>query len=361
MPRIVIGIPAKDEADRIGACLAALAGQDCDDFPTVVLMVNNTTDPTAEVARACAARCNLHLETHEVWLPPDRAHAGTARSLAMARAAEIAGPHGVLLTTDADSRVPPGWLAANMAALACGADAVAGRAVIDPDEAKLIPVRLHEADGRECAYAAMIDEIASLLDPDPFDPWPRHDEASGASLAVTAAAFAAVGGVPEVALGEDRAFVRRLVDHGFHVRHDPAVWVTVSGRTEGRAKGGMAETIRRRMSAPDLLVDDRLEPAEAAARRARLRWFARAVMKGAVPVATLAAALRRSPADIAAALVGPFGPAWTRLEASTPALRRYRMPVAELAAQTRIARRIRDALVRRGRDGPVDIGAAARA
>ena len=96
---------------------------------------------------------------------------------------------GILLTTDADGRVRPGWLAANLAAIAAGADAVAGRAEIELLGARLIPQHLHEIDAWEYNYATLLDEIRSLLDPDPADPWPRHEEHCGASIAVTATAY----------------------------------------------------------------------------------------------------------------------------------------------------------------------------
>ncbi|MET5012917.1 hypothetical protein AAHH80_37995, partial [Burkholderia pseudomallei] len=60
------------------------------------------------------------------------AHAGWARRAAMDAAVAWLEEEGTaeaatLLTTDADSIVPPDWVAANLAALGSGADAVAGR------------------------------------------------------------------------------------------------------------------------------------------------------------------------------------------------------------------------------------------
>ena len=46
--------------------------------------------------------------------------------------------------TDADAEVPANWVEANLRAIDEGADAVCGRAVIDPVEALLIPSHLHE-------------------------------------------------------------------------------------------------------------------------------------------------------------------------------------------------------------------------
>jgi hypothetical protein len=121
----------------------------------------------------------------EVMVSSQHANAGYARRLAMQLAEDFVTPHGVLLTTDADACVYPNWMSANLFALRQGADAVAGCVEIDPAEAVLIPPRLHENDARECAYAVLLDAISARLDWDPADPWPRHCEHSGASIAVT--------------------------------------------------------------------------------------------------------------------------------------------------------------------------------
>ena len=56
-----------------------------------------------------------------------------------------------------------------------------------------------------------------------------------ASRRVSRAAFRRVGGVPAVALGEDRAFAAALQRAGARIRHAPEVRVVVSGRILGRA------------------------------------------------------------------------------------------------------------------------------
>jgi hypothetical protein len=111
----------------------------------------------------------------------------------------------------------------------------------------------------------LLDQIAALLDPDLADPWPRHDEENGATLAVRVAAWQRAGGIPAVPVGKDRAFVAALRRVDAHIRHAPEVWMTVSGRLEGRARGGMADTMRRRMQAADMMLDERLEGAREAA------------------------------------------------------------------------------------------------
>lgn len=256
----VVAIPVRDEAERIADCLLALSRGE-GEAPGVLLLVNNTTDATVQVVAELAPSLRCPVVVIERCFPAQHANAGQARRLAMAEADRLA-PEGVpLLTTDADGQVAPDWCASNLAHLGRGLDAVFGRAEIDPVEAERIPPALHRADAEECAYAAALDEMASLVDPDPWDPWPRHTEHSGASIAVERAMFRRVGGMPSPPLGEDRAFSRALRLAGARVRHAPEVRVVVSGRILGRAEGGMADTIRRRLVAPDTMLDDALEPA----------------------------------------------------------------------------------------------------
>jgi hypothetical protein len=332
---LVAAIPARDEAERIGPCLDALDRQTGAQLDHIVLLLNNCTDATAAIARAARLRRGTTLHVIERQLPPHQANAGHARRLALQAAARLAGAEGVLLTTDADGQVDHHWAAANLAALHAGADVVAGWVELDPIEWGNIPPVLHEDDARECAYDALCDEIHARLDPDPADPMPRHTQNSGASIAVTAAAYARSGGVPDIASGEDRAFIAALRRVDARIRHAPEVHVTVSGRTEGRSKGGMADTIRRRLGAADLYLDERLEPAADCARRARRR-------------AELRRAYRNG--DLADHLATPyFGAAWEGVEAASPALVRRRVRVAELPAQMEAATAILRALRRAAR------------
>jgi GT2 family glycosyltransferase len=349
-PSVVVGIPVKNEAARIADCLQALGAQK--DFGNhcvaVVLLLNNCTDSTASVVRQVASELPIVVHSLEFDLPPQEANAGFARRMVMEDASALVDPAGVLLTTDADGRVDSRWLALNLRALSEGADAVAGRIDIDPLEAALIPARLHEDDARECAYADLIDSINASFDPDPDDPLPRHNEHSGASIAVKAAIYKRVGGFPGVALGEDRAFFQALRQVDARIRHAPEVRVVVSGRTVGRAAGGMADTIRRRVARPDPIVDDRLEPAMDAARRARLRRLARLAWSSSEQcwgsVKNLATILGVDSEKIVQILSGSyFGAAWSELERISVPLHKRKVLVTDLESQTQLARAILNA------------------
>ena len=360
---VIIAIPVKDEAERIGACLGALAGQQEATPTEILLLVNNTTDGTLAEVRQTQRALPVRIRVVEHRFAPAEANAGQARRMAMERAAERAGPAGVLLTTDADGRVAPDWLAANLRHIRAGIDAVAGCAVIDPVEAAAIPASLHAADALECALSALLDEIAALLDPEPYDPWPRHTEHSGASICVTVDAYRRAGGIPPVPIGEDRAFFTALRRTGARVRHALDVRVTVSGRVLGRAAGGMADTIRRRMIAPDPMLDDAIEPVEAAARRARLRGRLRQAHEAGRTGGALARLLQRDlqlDAERVKWLVRrpTFGEAWATAEARSPALVRVAVPAARLAAETAAALALRDALRSRQAGSPVTAAAS---
>ena len=344
--RSVVAIPAKDEANHIGPCLTALAVQRGRVPDAVVLCLNNCTDGTAAVVREASTALPFPVQVIAVSLRAQRACAGAARRIAMNRAALIAGSDGVVLTTDADGQVAPDWLAANCAAIAEGADAVAGQADIDPDGAALIPPHLHAIDRRECGYAALLDEIASLLDPDPADPWPRHDEHSGASIAVTVEAYRRAGGMPASRIAEDRDFFDALRRIDARIRHSRQARVTVSARIVGRAQGGMADTIRRRIEAVDPFLDDRLEPVADAMRRIRLRAALRSAWRaGRRDDPHLAARLGVALAPLLTAR--HFGEAWQRVEKASPILQRQRVALAKLVQQSARAERLRDRL----RDG----------
>ena len=277
-PCAIVAIPAKDEAGHIGACLRALASQRGlagRNLPSgtfaVVLFVNNSTDATAAQAGTLRPDLNFALHVVGIDLPTADANAGGARRRAMNIAAEMleaSGRHnGVLLTTDADTSVPSDWIARNLSILAEGLDAVAGTFVLDPADEARLPVALRERGRYEYRYRRLLWEMEARLDPIQHDPWPRHGIASRASLALTLASYRAVGGVPLLSLGEDKALVATLRQHGFRVRHEPSIKVVTSGRLVGRAAGGAADTMRRRIEDVTAPCDDDMESALRAFRR----------------------------------------------------------------------------------------------
>ncbi len=240
--RFCVCVPARDEADRLPILLDALARQDVDGPIRVSILINNTVDDSvAAVARAQAAwgeRLHLAVACHDI--PPERAHAGTARRLAMdAGLARIDPDRGVLISTDADTRPPSDWISAMLRAIDAGLDIVGGRIVVD--DAEPLAADMNAMQAKLDRYWACVRAIEDDIDPCRWDPAPRHGDHTGASLAILAPLYRTAGGVPAIPAGEDRALVEAAVAAGGRLGHPMSVWTRVSARTIGRATGGMAD------------------------------------------------------------------------------------------------------------------------
>jgi hypothetical protein len=286
---------------------------------------------------------SLDIRVVEARLPPEAAHAGVARRAAMdlAEAGLMEGGdrNGVILTTDADSQVAPNWIAANFAAFEAGADAVLGRIDLD-DEGKLLPDALHRRGALEDAYERLLTELSSLLDPLEHNPWPHHSTVSGASLGITCAAYGSVGRLPRVPLGEDKALVALLSRQDARIRYCSAVHVITSGRTKGRAPGGVADTLLIRSREPDAFCDDFLEPFHAAYGRASWRGRLRRLHRPGrlARDRRWAGELGISAREANAILEeSAFGAAWALIEDRSPLFASRLLRPAELPEQIAIA------------------------
>lgn len=278
----IVAVPARNEAERLPALIEALGQQTWlaktgRELP-VVLVLNNCDDGSAAVAAVAAARQpNLAVEIIETEFSPDRAHVGSARQLAINRASELGRASGqsVLLTTDADAVPLPTWIEANLRAIATGADLVGGHIIGDKaEEARLGPQFLRRA-ARQLRYAGLVDQLATLIDPVPYDPWPRHSDHTGASLAVRADVYAAVGGLAALRLREDLDFVNRVRGAGYRLRHPLDVRVKVSARLDGRASGGMSDCLKAWLQAEQQGLPHLVEDPCAIAARLRRRRMCR--------------------------------------------------------------------------------------
>lgn len=317
-------IPAKNEVANLPATLAALAAQmdaagqalPPDSFEVVVL-ANNCTDATAALVRRQAKRFpQLVLHVAQLYLPVTKAHVGCARRLLMdeacARLELVGRPGGVIASTDADTRVAPTWLAAIQAEIAAGADAVGGRILTEIEGAALWPLRLIQV--RDAAYRQLCARLEDLLDPAPADPWPRHHQHFGASLALTGHAYRLVGGLPEVRFLEDEALCQALRRLDLTVRHSPTVQVLTSARRQGRVEVGLSWQLRewlnmsRRQREPHVDNPAQLATLWQARRQLRAYWSSRPTL----PQPALAACLglRASTLLARAQTATTFGKLW---------------------------------------------------
>ncbi|WP_230769563.1 glycosyltransferase [Sphingomonas sp. Leaf4] len=255
-----ICVPLRDERRNIAGLIRAIARQDRTALARTVLLLCLDGDCPATRAAAATALADVPWLTARIVAisrlsSPD---AGRARGAAMDAALALLAPDGVLLTTDADTRPDADWLAMSLVALR-SADLVCGR------------IRRRDAarDAWRRPIETYLDQLAAArarIDPIAHDPDPHWNE-GGASIALTAAAYRAVGGMPPLASGEDRALVDAVRRRGLRVRHDPAVRVATSSRATGRATGGLADAIRAGRAGADAgLVE---HPAAVLARFAR--------------------------------------------------------------------------------------------
>ena len=371
--RAVVAIPARNEAHHLPACLAALADQRTPSGALlstplfeVVLFANNCSDGTTESARALASSLPFGLTVVEGRLASGAPHAGEARrmamDLAMARLEAVGAARSVILTTDADSRVAPNWIDGNITAINAGVDAVLGRLALDEDGRKL-PEAVHRRGALESEYEELLTEVFATLDPVAHNPWPHHSTISGASVAITTEAYRRTGGLPRVARGEDKALVAELLRRDARIRFDNAIEVVTSARLEGRAIGGVADTLRLRARFPNSYCDDALEPYRAAETRANWRGRLRRLWadEGAPPVRFLSEGLAIPTLEAERmADAQAFGAAWAIAERTSPLLRRRLLRPSDLPRELAAAReglsRLKSTRCATGEGAPTEVG-----
>jgi len=98
-PHASVILPAYNEQDNIGRCLMSLTQQECS-FPYEVIVVDNgSTDETVQIAQQYADRLDLHILREPL----------KGRGRARRRGWRTARGQ-ILLSTDADTSVPPHWI-----------------------------------------------------------------------------------------------------------------------------------------------------------------------------------------------------------------------------------------------------------
>ncbi|GLX49619.1 glycosyl transferase [Streptomyces hygroscopicus subsp. hygroscopicus] len=208
MRSLWVVVPAHQEATRIGATLNALAAQRDRDF-TLVVVDNASSDETAEVARDFARVAPFPVH---VLSEPEK-----GVGCAVDTGFRYAIGHGatLLARTDADCLPHPGWTAGARDALRRGAGLACGRIEARRDEQgplgraafrALVRVaalfgRMRPAHRRRHGYLA---------------PYRMH---AGNNMAVTAALYEAVGGMPRRPSPTDRLFLNRVRRHTTAIVH----------------------------------------------------------------------------------------------------------------------------------------------
>jgi glycosyltransferase involved in cell wall biosynthesis len=234
---VAVVVPAHNEQDLIAACLAGIARSAAHPALSgvrvhLVVVLDDCRDATAERVAEARARSGWGSDLTTSVVAVSVRNVGRARALGVARALAALGPFDPetvwLASTDADSVVPPDWLAHQLHLRALGADGCAGTVVVDT-------WREH-SPGTQPAYEA--DYQTGRLG---FG----HAHVHGTNLGVSVAAYRAAGGFSPLISGEDHALWQALAGRGHNLVATPLAPVTTSGRRYGRSPAGFAARLRQ--------------------------------------------------------------------------------------------------------------------
>jgi cellulose synthase/poly-beta-1,6-N-acetylglucosamine synthase-like glycosyltransferase len=223
---VAVVIPARDERQRIRACLRAVH-HTLSRLPdgiahSVCVVADRCTDDTAALAHAASPRASIVTTNEDLPI-------GEVRDIGMRTARTALHGHLAadtwLLSTDADTIVHRDWAPSHVRLADAGTDAVAGVAHLDRPAG---PTRAAVE-----RYAAVVGAA--------HGPW-GHGNVYGANFGVRADAFDVVDGFGAVRVGEDHDLWTRLGNAGYTLRHADIPVVT-SGRRVGRARGGLADLL----------------------------------------------------------------------------------------------------------------------
>jgi glucosyl-3-phosphoglycerate synthase len=240
----VVVVPARDEAQRIGACLLALAHQR--GVPPasyeVIAVLDGCRDTTADVVREVGDG-EPHLRVHVIALT-DSQGVGRARRAGMeeacARLLSLGRDEGLIASTDADSIVADDWLACQLALAHGGARAIGGHIELHAHEQGELAIEALQERERRAAVRmrAVLEHAQPAVNTE-------HHQFSGASLALTAETYRRCGGLPVCAALEDEALEQALQARGVAIHRSRSVRVSTSARTDGRAPRGLAHDLAR--------------------------------------------------------------------------------------------------------------------
>jgi glycosyltransferase involved in cell wall biosynthesis len=224
-------VPVHNEEELLGAALGAIAravtevtdrGIEC----WTAIVLDGCSDGSEAIARHWTRSLNRLKGRHRcVVLRCQATGVGGARRLgasALLRKWRARDPGRIwLATTDADSRVPPEWLVAQLAAHEADADVWTGRVVVDD--------------------WSPYGELTAFLWNHAYDDeeLPVH----GASLGFNAQMYLNAGGFAALRTGEDRALHHAILDVGGCAHHDMELRVITSGRRQARAPLGFAHAL----------------------------------------------------------------------------------------------------------------------
>ena len=222
-------IPARNEEKTIERCLSSVLAS-CDrtvrcERVWIVVAADACTDATVLIARRALKSRGRVIECAVQ-------SSGSARRIgALAALHHFKGldpRHIWLANTDADTHVPENWLSTHLSYADGNASAVAGIVELDPEGLRADVEQLYRRTYK-CAGDG------------------THEHVHGANLGVRADAYLGVGGWRDVSVSEDHCLWDRMMRGGWRLRSPTASVVLTSGRVQGRARGGFADTLSREL------------------------------------------------------------------------------------------------------------------
>lgn len=323
---IGIVVPVRDEARRLEACLSALDTAIDGRNVGLVIVINNSTDPSAAIARSWFRETRRSGVLVNCTIPLAWSNVGRVRDIGLSIALRRIQSGGVLMMTDADCRVHDDWITANMEELR-RADVVCGHIDGDAEEGLQLPDAVHDHFRWETSYLRSALNAVSRLDPLVHDPRPVHRSTPGASLAFRHEVYRTIGMHP-LPVDEDRTFVAHAERADYRIRYSETARVIASCRTTGRTPGGMAGTLRSRTAESDPLCDPWLEPAATLVLRHRFRGL----MRRAFPDRHAMLEVLRQVLDMSDMIAASnrLGAILSGIENRAPALARHRVRQSEI-------------------------------
>ena len=222
---VCILIPACNEEKLLPRCLksilVATAHLPSNVTADIILAVDSSTDHSAEIG-------NKFLNKNGVVVTLEKYNVGAARKLAATISLErYKGElrYCWLANTDADCKVPPNWLIKQIKLANQGYQAIAGIIKVDSfsEHGPSVP------DKFKHTYTLHSDGT--------------HPHVHGANFGVRADVYKQVGGWKELQTAEDHDLWNRLTNLKIVNIADSNVWVHTSGRLQGRAPHGFADSL----------------------------------------------------------------------------------------------------------------------
>jgi glycosyltransferase involved in cell wall biosynthesis len=218
--RAAVVIPAHNERADLSACLrGVVTAALCAPIPvTIVVVLDASDDGSAELAGRYGP------DVHFVRVEARNVGAARAAGFRYARSLFETDTEWWYATTDADSRVDPGWLVRQ---LGLGADMVLG-------VVRVADWRHHSAD--------LVHRYTQAYDTGNER---SHEHIHGANMGFSARAYWRVGGFRTLPSGEDVDLVERFEAAGYCIHRDPELSVVTSARMQARAPKGFAHHLRQ--------------------------------------------------------------------------------------------------------------------